>query len=154
MSEVIFQDLFSLERIKLDIKKGTKDNVLKHLVSFFDINQEDKELLFDDILKREQDVSTGIGCGVAIPHGRLNNCKYPQIVFARLIEPISYSSIDGSMVSIIFMIMSQKGNPNSHLMILAGLAKILQNDAVVFVLKNSNNKKKIHEILSTVYEPN
>lgn len=84
--------------------------------------------VFDALMAREQIGSTGIGCGVAIPHIKLPNLKKMYGVMARLEQPVDYDSIDEKPVDIIFMILAPAENKmTQHLKALADISRFLKD---------------------------
>ena len=86
--------------------------------------------IFDAILQRERLGSTGVGDGVAIPHGKLAKCQHIFGVFARLERPIDFEAPDGLPVDLIFMLIAPEAAGADHLKALAMSARLLRNGAI------------------------
>ena len=80
--------------------------------------------IFDSILQRERLGSTGVGDGVAIPHGKLAKCEHIFGVFARLDRPIDFEALDGLPVDLIFMLIAPEAAGADHLKALAMSARL------------------------------
>lgn len=121
------QDSLSLNAILIDLKPQPKNDVLiemaRFLASIHDIK--DPDLLVRKILERENDVSTGIGFGIAIPHARTDMVDNVCMIAARCKDSIEFDSLDEQPVHLIFMIASPAGNSDEHRNILSSLSKIM-----------------------------
>ncbi len=83
--------------------------------------------IFDAILQRERLGSTGVGDGVAIPHGKLAKCQHIFGVFARLERAIDFEAPDGLPVDLIFLLIAPEAAGADHLKALAMSARLLRN---------------------------
>jgi len=91
----------------------------------------------DCVIKRESEVSTDMGYGIAIPHGKSDSVIMPFIVFAKLKNPIIWNEEEETMVNLIFMLgVPQTSTENIHLKIMAQLAGKLMDDEFLDELKN------------------
>ena len=99
-------DFLSPDSIDLDLKAETKDQVLQRLVSLLPISEKTWDTLVKMLRKRERLGSTGIGKGVAIPHGRSLLINRLMLAFARSKEGINFDSVDGQPANIFFLIMA------------------------------------------------
>jgi PTS system nitrogen regulatory IIA component len=100
------------------------------------------------LLEREQLGSTGIGDGVAIPHGKLKDSFVkPRLVLGRSIDGIEFNALDGRKVYIFFLILSPDADVGAHLKILAGISRILRYPAVRKELFSAGSAREIHSII-------
>ncbi|MBN2380236.1 PTS sugar transporter subunit IIA [candidate division WOR-3 bacterium] len=122
-------NLYSLlkpERINLDLASRKKQEVLRELVGAIRKN-EDADLLVSTLLKREDLGSTGIGKGVAIPHGRSLVVDKLELVVGRSKEGVSFDAIDKKPVHLFFLIVAPPQDPgNQYLIILGRVAVVCQ----------------------------
>ncbi|MFQ5356099.1 MAG: PTS sugar transporter subunit IIA, partial [Mariprofundaceae bacterium] len=88
----------------------------------------DSDLALEVIMSRERLGSTGIGYGVAIPHGKLADLSAPVLVVARHKQGIDFDAIDGKPVHIAVLLLASDKEDRAHLELLAHLARILQNE--------------------------
>src|SRR5277367_5863256 len=86
--------------------------------------------IFDSILQRERLGPTGVGDGVAIPHGKLMKCERICGVFARLERPIDFEALDGLPVDLIFLLIAPESAGADHLKALAAIARVLRKPGV------------------------
>jgi len=82
------------------------------------------------VMEREKLGSTGIGYGIAIPHGRLPELETPITALARHIDGVDFDAIDGKPVHIVVLLLAPENAEKSHLDLLAGLARRLQNGSI------------------------
>ena len=94
------------ENILLDFQATSKKRVFEHIGLLFENNQGiGQRVVFDSLLARERLVSTGLGQGIAIPHGRIEGLRAPQGAFIRLASPVPFESPDGLPVSMLFALL-------------------------------------------------
>lgn len=100
------------------------------------------------VLNREAHGSTGIGYGVAIPHGKSKEVKSPGLAFARLSQPIEWQSLDGNPVSMFFLIaVPEEKAGTEHLQILAAISRKLAHEEFRNNLSTANSPQEILDIL-------
>ena len=104
--------------------------------------------LFDSLLQRERLGSTGVGDGVAIPHGKLAKCEHIFGVFARLDRPIDFEAPDGLPVDLVFMLIAPEFAGADHLKALAMAARLLRNDAVAAQLRATRDPTALYALLT------
>lgn len=123
-------ELLKKETIILDLKSSTKLDVIDELTNKLDSagKLKDKDEFKKAILKREEEFSTGIGDGIAIPHGKTAAVKTAALAFGRSKEGIDYESLDGNKAYIFFMIAASEGAHNDHLDTLSRLSSMLMNE--------------------------
>ncbi|MBE6044297.1 MAG: PTS fructose transporter subunit IIA [Clostridium thermopalmarium] len=123
-------ELLSKDTIILNLKSKTKTEVIDELVNkLYDAGRlNDKEEYKKAILKREEEFSTGVGDGVAIPHAKTSAVKLPSLAFGYSKEGIDYDSLDGQPAHIFFMIAGQDNADNEHLETLSRLSVMLMNE--------------------------
>ena len=101
------------------------------------------------LMAREKLGSTGLGKGIALPHGRLKGAKSALAAFVRLQQPIDYDSIDGSPVNVLFALVVPEESTQEHLEILSRLAEIFSNDETLDKIRESTSRDHIFELLTT-----
>jgi PTS system nitrogen regulatory IIA component len=105
-------------------------------------------MVSDRLLERERLGSTGLGRGVAIPHGRLEDCDRAIGAFLFLEKPVDFDAIDSQPVDLIFALLVPQECNDEHLMILAQLAEKFSNEAFVAELRNQASASEIHKMLT------
>ncbi|WP_199092047.1 PTS IIA-like nitrogen regulatory protein PtsN [Bosea sp. ASV33] len=107
----------------------------------------DREL-FEALLQRERLGSTGIGEGIAIPHGRMPGIDRLVGLFARTEKPIDFDALDGQPVDIIFVLIAPEGAGADHLKALARVARVLRNQSVLEQVRKVRDPAAIYAILA------
>jgi PTS system fructose-specific IIA component/PTS system nitrogen regulatory IIA component len=123
------KDMFSEDRVKFDLKASTKGEVLDELISVLvDTGKvTDKETFKKAVLKREEEFSTGIGMGIAIPHGKSNAVKEASIVFGLSKAGIDYESMDDKPAHLFFLIAVPEESSDVHLRALSEISRKLMH---------------------------
>jgi PTS system nitrogen regulatory IIA component len=107
----------------------------------------DREI-FDTLLQRERLGSTGVGRGVAIPHGKLAKLEELVGLFARLEKPIDFDALDGEPVDLLFLLLAPEGAGADHLKALARIARLLRDEKVAEKLRNAPDRDAIYALLT------
>jgi PTS system nitrogen regulatory IIA component len=109
--------------------------------------QLDERRLFDRLLERERLGSTGIGGGIAIPHGRMAGIDKPVGLFARLGHPVDFDSIDERPVDTVFLLLAPEGAGADHLKALARVSRLLRDRGLVEKLRATENADALYALL-------
>lgn len=111
----------------------------------------DKVSYIETVLNREKTGSTGIGFGVAIPHGKSKGVAAPGLAFSRLSQPIDWQSLDGNPVSVVFLIAVPEENVgNEHLQILIAISRKLMHEDFRNQLLTAQSPKEVVDILQNL----
>lgn len=143
-------DTISPQRIISDVRATSKKCALEHLSKLV-ANDEDALVateVFDSLIARERLGSTGIGHGVAIPHGRLSKLDHAVSAFMRLEEGVDFDAIDNEPVAYLFALLVPKESNDEHLNLLAQLAKLFGNPAMREKLRLASSNEELYELLS------
>ena len=134
----------------MDLKATTKSEVIDEMVhNYYEHGIiDDEDLYKKDIIKREEEGSTGMGDGIAIPHAHDAAVKKPAVQFARSVAGVDYDSMDGQSAHLFFMIAAPEGGDNTHLQALAALSQVLMNPDVVTALKAADTPDKVQDIFA------
>ena len=103
--------------------------------------------IFDTILQRERLGSTGVGHGVAIPHGKLRSVDRLVGVFARLARPVDFDALDDQPVDLVFLLLAPESAGADHLKALARIARILRDGAVAQKLRTAKDAAELYSVL-------
>lgn len=104
--------------------------------------------IYNTLIQRERLGSTGVGSGIAIPHGKLPNLKHAVGVFARLDEPIEFESIDEEPVDIIMLLLAPETAGADHLKALARISRLLREPKSVEKLRGCRDRAAIYAVLT------
>lgn len=104
--------------------------------------------IFETLTERERLGTTGVGQGIAIPHGRLNGLEKITGLFARLESPIDYDAVDNQPVDLVFLLLAPEQAGADHLKALARVSRLLRNQAVCEKLRAANESQALYAILT------
>ena len=142
-------DLLAKESIKLNATIKDKDEVLNTMVDLMDKSGKisDKKLYLEAVKAREEEGTTGVGNGIAIPHGRCSGVKQAGLAAMSIKGGVEYNSLDGKPVDLVFLIAAPESSGNIHLEILSKLATMLMDDEFVSKLKNAMTTEDFLDII-------
>ena len=142
------EDLLSPDLMIMDLKATNKEDAIKEManleVAQGVVNNEDE--FIKSIWARENESTTGIGDGIAMPHARNEYINRAAVLFAKSPKGIDYNSLDGQPVHLFFMITAPAGADNTHLQALAKLSSLLINPDVVKALKAATKPEEVIDI--------
>ncbi|CAN7175746.1 PTS IIA-like nitrogen regulatory protein PtsN [Rhizobium sp. LjRoot30] len=104
--------------------------------------------IFDVILQRERLGSTGVGNGIAIPHGKLNAIHSITGIFARLDQPVDFEALDDQPVDLVFLLLAPEGAGADHLKALSRIARVLRDQDLVAKLRATDSASAIYAFLN------
>jgi len=142
-------DILSLSRIICDGQASSKKRVLEQ---FSDLIANDQTSLnradiYDSLLSRERLGSTGLGHGIAIPHGRIGNSNRAIGAFIKLREGIDYEAVDHQPVDLLFALLVPEKSTEEHLQLLAMLAEMFSNAEVVSKLRDAHTSAQLYDAI-------
>jgi PTS system nitrogen regulatory IIA component len=147
-------DLIGPEGIVPALKVKTKKQLLQDLSAraarLTGLAERD---IFDMLLQRERLGSTGLGQGIAIPHGKLAGLKRIVGIFARLAEPVDFDAVDGDPVDIVFLLLAPEGAGADHLKALARISRLLREGHAVDKLRASKDAAALYAVLTESATP-
>ncbi len=148
-------DLLTVESVIADFRVTSKKQALQELSRHAaDVIRQDERAIFDILLARERLGTTGVGDGLAIPHGRLPGLEQIHGFFARLEKPIDFDSIDDRPVDLIFLLLAPEGAGAEHLKALARISRLLRGPSFCEKLRGANNRDALYALLSQSPEAN
>lgn len=135
------------ENILLDAESTSKKRVFERVALLFEnSHQIARSQVFDSLFAREKLGSTGLGQGVAIPHGRVKNLRDGIAAFIKTEHPIPFDSPDGQPVNLIFVLLVPERATDVHLQLLAELAQMFSDKAFREQLQRNNDTLSIYEL--------
>lgn len=108
----------------------------------------DHRVIFETLMKREKLGSTGIGQGIAIPHGKVPSISRVYGLFARLATPVEFEAVDGQPVDLVFVLLAPEHAGADHLKALARISRLLRDPAVVAKLRGTDDAQGLYAILT------
>lgn len=138
------------ENIILNLKSITKEEVIQQLSKTLwdngfirDVNE-----FVGDVRERESQMTTGIGNGLAIPHGKSNSVLESTMIFAKTKNEIEWNSLDEKPVNIVFLLaIANKDGDNEHLKLLADISGKLMDDNFVEAIRKAKTSEEIKKLL-------
>lgn len=141
--------LLSLDNIVLDLDASSKKRVFEHAGLLFENNKGiARSTVFDSLFAREKLGSTGLGQGIAIPHGRIKGLKEATGAFLRLAAPVPFDSPDGKPVSLLFVLLVPEQATEQHLQILSELAQRFSDRSCREALASAPDAEAIRQLFA------
>lgn len=142
-------DLLSPQAVFPRVKASSKRALLEQLAAMAaPLVRLPATLIHETVLERERVNTTGIGQGLAIPHGRVKGLDRMFGLFARLDDPIDYESIDGLPVDLVFLLLAPSDAGADHLKALARVSRLFRNQAACEKLRSSADAPALFAILT------
>lgn len=137
----MLEDLLGRDMMIFDLKANDKMGVLKELIGVLTKKEyiTDGDEFLNVVLKREEEYTTGIGMGIAIPHGKSDVVKKAAVVFGKSKEGIEYHSMDKKPAYLFFLIAAPENSDDVHLKVLAKLSRSLMHKEVREALFKAKN---------------
>jgi len=141
-------DLVTPAAVVASLKATSKKQALQELARrAAELTGEQERAIFDVLLERERLGTTGVGDGVAIPHGKLPNLRRLVGVFARLERPIDFEAIDEQPVDLIFLLLAPGTAGAYHLKALARVSRLLRDRQMREKLRGSETREALYALL-------
>lgn len=143
-------DLLIQERVSCCPQIGSKKRLLENISELLarNVPQLSSNEIFDSLISREKLGSTGLGKGVAIPHGRLSALARPVCAFIKLEQPIEFDALDGRPVDLVFALIVPENSTEEHLQILSGIATLFSNPAFCSDIRDCGNDACLWQLLT------
>ena len=142
-------DLSAPEAVYPSLKAKTKKQALQDVAQRAAVlTGLDAREIFDTLLQRERLGSTGVGRGIAIPHGRMPGLPSIVSVFARLDEPIDFEALDNEPVDLIFLLLAPEHAGADHLKALARISRLLREPPTIERLRASHDRAALYSVLT------
>jgi PTS system nitrogen regulatory IIA component len=127
---------------------GKKQMLQEVAAKAADLSGQNERNIFEILLQREKLGSTGVGSGIAIPHGKLPKLEKLFGLFARLERPIDFEALDGQPVDLVFLLLAPEGAGADHLRALARVARLLRDPEVARKLRDSRDAAALYAVLT------
>ena len=145
--------LLSPAHIALDLQISSKKRLFEQAGLLFE-NQDAvaRSVVFDSLFARERLGSTGLGQGVAIPHGRIKGLKEARGAFLRLAQPVPFDAPDGNPVNLVFVLLVPEKATEKHLQILSELAQMFSDRTLRDAMSGAADAPTLHQLI-TAWQP-
>ncbi|MGF9693584.1 MULTISPECIES: PTS IIA-like nitrogen regulatory protein PtsN [unclassified Rhizobium] len=142
-------DLLQQDAIIPALKVNSKKQLLQELAAkAAKLTGVPEREIFDVILQRERLGSTGVGHGIAIPHGKLGSIDSIKGLFARLETPVDFEALDDEPVDLVFLLLAPEGAGADHLKALSRIARVLRDQDLVAKLRATDSASAIYAFLN------
>jgi PTS system nitrogen regulatory IIA component len=142
-------DLISLDGIVANLRATSKKQALQDLARrAADVTGEPERAIFEVLIERERLGTTGVGNGIAIPHGKLPGLDKLYGLFARLDTPIDFDAIDEQPVDLICLLLAPESAGADHLKALARVSRLLRDRSICEKLRGSDTAEAIFALLT------
>ena len=123
-------ELLKEKYILTEFKSADKAEIINEMIDLFNDDERVSNLeeVRKCVLDREKIMSTGVGKGFAIPHGKSNSVNDIIAAFGKSAQPIEYNALDGNPVQLIFLMVGQEKLVGSHIKVLSRISRIMNND--------------------------
>lgn len=136
--------------IKVPLEGKDKESVITELVDLLDANGMllDKDVVSDAVFTRERTRSTGIGSGIAIPHGKCKAVKELVMALGIANEGIDFASVDGKPVTIVILLVSPADQTGPHIQALARISRLMLDEQFRQSLEKATSSDELYELLN------
>lgn len=144
-------EILAPERVLVDAEQTSKKSILEKLAELLasaspELNQ---HKVFESLLARERLGTTGLGAGIAIPHGRVPHNGRAIGAFVRTKRPLAFDAVDNAPVDLFFALCVPEAATAEHLALLAELARLFSNSQLVASLRELPTAAEVHACLTT-----
>ena len=142
-------EILKPQNIKVPLSAGTKAEAIGELVSVLAENGEltDAKKVLDAVLEREGTRTTGIGNGLAIPHGKCNGTDHLVMAIGRPLTPVDFQAIDGRPVNLIWLLASPPDKTGPHIHALARISRLMTIDKFRHALAEAKTSQDIYDAI-------
>jgi mannitol/fructose-specific phosphotransferase system IIA component (Ntr-type) len=146
---VLLSDILSSVRVRVPLDATTKDAVLRELVDVLveDGCIADPEEALRVVMDREQVLSTGIGHGVALPHGKTDSCQDLLIAAGVTAAPVDFDALDSEPVELVFLLLGPENAAGAHIKALSRISRLVRQPAVRESLKAAPDPESFLQVL-------
>jgi PTS system nitrogen regulatory IIA component len=146
---MLLTDLVAPNAIVPALKVNSKKQALLELAGkAAELSGQSERTILEILQQREKLGSTGVGNGIAIPHGKLPKLNKLFGLFARLERPVDFEALDGQPVDLVFLLLAPEGAGADHLKALARVARLLRDPDIARKLRESRDAEALYSVLA------
>jgi len=141
--------VITLDRVRVPIKATEKHGVITELVDLLAETNglADRELALDAVIKRENERTTGIGYGLAIPHGKSAGCKKLVMATGKPAQPVDFQSLDSRPVTFVVLLVSPPDQTGPHIQALAKISRLMNIEEFRAAVDKANTAQELHDAI-------
>jgi fructose-specific phosphotransferase system IIA component len=135
--------------VKVPLQSKDKNSVITELIDLLDANGllSDRDVALESVMAREKTRSTGIGSGIAIPHGKCTAVKELIMAIGIAAEPVDFASVDNRPVTIVILLVSPVGQTGPHIQALARISRLMLDEEFKQQLEQAPSAEHLYELL-------
>ncbi|NOX18312.1 MAG: PTS sugar transporter subunit IIA [Chlorobi bacterium] len=147
-------DILTVERIIPELKGRTKEEAINEIIDLLNDDESirDLETVRKAVIEREKIMSTGVGSGFAIPHGKTDGVRGIVAAFGKTSNPIDFEAIDNKPVNLIFLLVGEESMVAPHIKMLSKISRLMNKAEIRDRLSQSKTAEEIYEIFKTEEE--
>ncbi|MCX5633365.1 MAG: PTS sugar transporter subunit IIA [Phycisphaerae bacterium] len=147
---MVLTQILELQCVKVPLEGKDKESAITELVDLLDAGKllTDKNDVLQAVLSRESTRSTGIGSGIAIPHGKCKGIKDLVMAIGISRQGIDFQSIDGKPVHIIVLLVSPIDRTGPHIQALARISRLMLDEDFKNKLQNSKSSQELYDLIN------
>ncbi len=147
---MLLTQILEVNCVRVPLEAKDKLSIITELVDLLDANKllSDREGALNAVLMREKTRSTGIGSGIAIPHGKCKAVKELVMAIGIAAEPIEFESVDGKGVMIVILLVSPTDQTGPHIQALAKISRLMLDEEFKQSMENAASAEELYELLS------
>jgi PTS system nitrogen regulatory IIA component len=146
---LLLHEMLTPERIRTPLRGTTKDEILRELVEVLREGGavSDADEVLRAVLKRESDLSTGIGSGVGIPHGKSDRAAELAMAAGITARPVDFDALDGKPCSLFFLLVGPESAAGAHVKALSRISRLVRRDEVRAQLAAAATPQEFHALV-------
>jgi len=147
-------DILTVKRIKIPLNATTKEGVIAELVDLLaaDGAVTDRDKVLQAVLEREKTHTTGIGSGLALPHGKCSGVDELTMAIGTTASPVDFQSIDGKGVTLVMLLVSPMDKTGPHIQALAHISRLVSVDAFRNKLNRAASADEMFQLIKNQEE--
>ncbi|MFB3890789.1 MAG: PTS sugar transporter subunit IIA [Phycisphaerae bacterium] len=150
---MLLTEILTPQRVKVPLESTTRDGVIAELVDLLGIaDKAERDKVLAAVLERERIRTTGIGNGIALPHGKCAAVKELAMAVGKPAAPVDFQSVDGKPVTVIFLLVSPMDKTGPHIQALARISRLLSFDAVRHKINTAADAEQLFEAIKAQEE--
>jgi nitrogen PTS system EIIA component len=146
---MVLADIIDARAVLPNLKTQSKKQLLQELAqALAKLTGIDHRVIFETLSTREKLGSTGLGQGIAVPHGKIAALDRVHGLFARLATPVDFDAVDGQPVDLVFVLLAPEHAGADHLKALARISRLMRDPAMVAKLRGTDTAEGLYAILT------
>jgi fructose-specific phosphotransferase system IIA component len=147
---MLLTQIFQPSCVEVPLQGKDKKSIITELVNLLDKNGLllDRSAALEAVLMREKTRSTGIGSGIAIPHGKCKGVRELVMAIGITHQPVDFESVDGKPVTIVILLVSPADQTGPHIQALARISRLMLDEEFKHGLETAESPERVYEILS------